>query len=449
MHGYHYHFRRSARQVYREIEQDIRSCLLEMILHLDLDAFFVSAHRSIDKTLIGKKVAVGGRSDQFIFQKHQKKRKAMLSNNGAFVQSLFFSKDKKYDSNFYKDGNRIRGIITTASYEARKYGIKTGISIKEALLLCSDLIVLPPDMMLYHSLSHRLKLFLKRNLPVVEQYSIDEFFADCSGYIDDGNVLEYAKWLQSEIEKKFHLPISIGIAKTKWIAKLATSRAKPKGLLLIEDGFLYDFIKDIAIEEFPGIGKAWVRKLHRYKKFTLDDIYNSKALLYSWGRAGRELYDKVSGDFFESLNAHRDRKSIGISRTFDPLLDREEIKRRIYILSRHLSFIMTKLDAHPTTIHLSVKYEFKERSKKDKTLHRVFSETFLKNEFIKLFDEIDIYKHTKIIRLSLSLSNFKTKQIYSLIDYNSDKTLYNLSKNINSLREKYGLDIVKNAIEFA
>ena len=420
-----------------------------MILHLDLDSFFVSCERTKDKTLLGKEVAVGGRSDQFIFSNHTSNKKAMIANNGAFVASLFFSKKSRYDKEFFKDKDRIRGIITTASYEARRYGIKTGMSIREALLLCPHLIVLPPNMMLYHTLSFKLRHFLEKKLPLVEQYSIDEFFADSFGWVKDEEIFEFAVNLQKEIKTIFSLPISIGIADTKWIAKLATSKAKPNGVKMIPKDKIKEFIKDIPIEDFPGIGRAWRKKLLNYKKYTLLDVYNSKTLLYSWGRAGKELYDKIAGDFKEEINRQKERKSIGISRTFDPILDRDEIRRRIYILVRHLSFILLKVDKKPTTLFLGIKYEFKEKSKKHKTYNRIFTESFLKEEFIKLFNEIDIYKNSKIIRLSLSLSHFYSHKnhIYSLIDYEKDRQMDNLYKRIGRLRERYGIDIVKNARE--
>ncbi len=420
-----------------------------MILHLDLDSFFVSCERTKDKTLLGKEVAVGGRSDQFIFDKHSSGKKAMLANNGAFVPSLFFSKKSQLDKNFFMDGNKIRGIITTASYEARKYGIKTGMSIREALLLCPHLIVLPPDMILYHTLSFKLRHFLEKKLPLVEQYSIDEFFADSFGWVSDSDIEEFAFSLKNDIKKLFGLPISIGIADTKWLAKLATNKAKPNGIKLIKKEDIEKFIRDIPIEEFPGIGRAWKKRLYSYKKYTLGDIYRSKTLLYSWGRAGKELYDKIAGTFKEEINRQKERKSIGISRTFDPILDRDEIKRRIFILARHLSFILLKTDKKPTTLFLGIKYEFKEKSKKHKTYNRIFTESFLKEEFIKLFDEIDIYKNSKIIRLSLSLSHFYSHKnhIYSLIYYEKDIQMDNLYKRVGKLRERYGIDIIKSARE--
>ncbi len=420
-----------------------------MILHLDLDCFFVSAHRTKDSSLLGIPVAVGGRSDQFIFAKHMTNKKAMIANRGAFVPSLFFSKTSRYDKEFFKDGKRIRGIITTASYEARAYGIKTGMSIKEALSLCPTLLVLPPDMILYHTLSFKLKYFLEKELPLVEQYSIDEFFADSFGWIENKDIVNFAYSLKDKVFKKFKLPISIGIANTKSIAKLATSKAKPNGVKIVKKEQIQEFIKDIPIEEFPGIGRAWRKKLYAYKKRTLLDIYNSKKLLYSWGRAGRELYDKISGEFYEPINTQKERKSIGISRTFDPINDRAEIKRRIHILSRHLSFILSKTQKRPTTIFLSIKYEFKEKAKKHKTFNRIFTEKFLKEEFVKLFNEIDIYKNSHIIRLSLSLSNFHShsSHIYSILDLNKDRKYEKLYQNISKIRERYGLDIVKSAVE--
>ncbi len=421
-----------------------------MILHLDLDSFFVSAERTKDKRLLHKEVAVGGRSDQIIFAKNKPNKKVIIANSGAFVPPVFFSKKEHDKSSYFKDKEKIRGIITTASYEARGYGLKTGMSIKEAISLCPKLIVLPPNHLLYHTLSFKLKHFLEKKLPLIEQYSIDEFFAETSGWIDDKDVFDFALTLKNDIKAKFDLPISIGIAKTKWIAKLATNTAKPDGVKIIYPKDIYNFIKDIPIKEFPGIGRSWENKLSRYKKSTLGDVYSSKVLLYSYGREGKELYDKICGKDNDQIEKQKDRKSIGISRTFDPILERKEIKRRIYILSRHLSFILTRIKQRPTTIFLGIKYEFKEKSKKRKTFNRIFTEIFLKQEYIKLFDEIDIYKNSKIIRLSMSLTNFNSHKnhIYSVFDFKEDCIQNNLYAKIGKLREKYGIDIIKHGIEY-
>jgi len=419
-----------------------------MILHLDLDSFFVSAHRTVDKSLLNRPVVVGGRSDPFIFDKGFNKTKVQNQNQGAFVPTLFIRDKEATFEEFFKEGDKLRGIVITASYEARKLGIKTGMSIKEAMSICKNLIVLTPKHSLYHHYSKSLKDFLYTKIPIIEQYSIDEFFTDVDGWIEDDEVLEFAKELKEDIFKTFSLPISIGIAKTKWIAKFATSFAKPNGVKFILPNELDSFLKTTKIEDFAGIGKGFTKKLHSYKKFTLWDIKTSKSLLYSFGRGGKDIYDRVCGEDKDKVIPNKPRKSIGISRTFDPLLDRDEIKRRVIILSRHLCFMVAKYSYIPTTLHLSIRYEYA-KSKKQITFNRLFNEVFFTKEVLKLFGELDIYRQSKIIRISLSLRNFiaHQKTPYSLFEYERDKKFNSLLKQTTKIREKYGIDIIRVASE--
>ena len=130
------------------------------------------------------------------------------------------------------------------------------MSVSEALKWCPNLIVLPPNYPLYHELSHKLKLLLQKEIPTVEQFSIDEFFGDVTGWIDDKDVYNFALHLQKKILDELKLPISIGIAKTKWIAKLATNDAKPNGVLQIQPN---------DIEKYKiKAGKEFFKRLEMY-----------------------------------------------------------------------------------------------------------------------------------------------------------------------------------------
>ena len=161
-----------------------------MIIHLDLDCFFASCERVRNPSLKGKCIAVGGRGDPFIFDKKPSPAKKLMTlNSGAFVPSLFHAEHD--GSNYFKDGDKIRGIITTASYEARAYGVKTAMSVHEALRLCPHLILLPPNHLLYHTMSHELMEYLSSVVPVMEQYSIDEMFGDLRGWIDEDDTYEF------------------------------------------------------------------------------------------------------------------------------------------------------------------------------------------------------------------------------------------------------------------
>jgi DNA polymerase-4 len=177
-----------------------------MKIHLDLDAFFVAAHRSIDSSLLNKPCVVVKRNDKEIFSE---KAKIYNLNKGAFTSEIIVS-EKKLDKNYFLENGKIRGIVVTASYEARKFGIKTGMTLKESLSIYPKLKVILPDYKLYHLLSYKLKLFLKRKIPAVEQYSIDEFFGDLEGWVEEDKIEKFLKELQKEIFQKFKLPISIG-----------------------------------------------------------------------------------------------------------------------------------------------------------------------------------------------------------------------------------------------
>ena len=213
-----------------------------MKIHIDIDCFFVSATRILYPELIGKPVAIGGRSDTKIFSRDAKKQIVNFENSGSFVPTFYKAyeeSDEKVnckaregslgcDLDAFKDKKgRIRGILTTSSYEARAYGVKTAMNIKEALGLCPNLIIKASNMSHYQKLSYELHQFLQTKIPLVEQASIDEFYADLSGWIDDKDIEKFIQNLKDEIKNKIKLPVSIGAAKTKYIAKMATSSAKP------------------------------------------------------------------------------------------------------------------------------------------------------------------------------------------------------------------------------
>ncbi|HEX5622979.1 MAG TPA: DNA polymerase IV, partial [Sulfuricurvum sp.] len=136
-----------------------------MKIHIDLDCFFVSAQRTIDPSLEGKAVAIGGRGDPFIFSHERSNQELLLDNSGSFVGSFFHRYNGDDLAQFIDPDGRIRGILTTASYEARSYGINTGMSIREALVRCPNLIIKSPNMQLYHELSHALHQFLQERIP--------------------------------------------------------------------------------------------------------------------------------------------------------------------------------------------------------------------------------------------------------------------------------------------
>jgi len=426
---------------------------LIMIIHLDLDSFFVSAHRTLDLSLHDKPVAVGGRSNLKIFEKQKVGTKLYNTNVGAFVNPIFYH-DKQDDfQSFFVDHNsdgsqKIRGIVITASYEARACGVKTAMPIAQALQLCPSLTVISPNYLLYHKLSYALYGYLQKEFPQVEQFSIDEFFADVDGWVRDEDVFAFASHLQASIYRKFKLPISIGISSGKWIAKLATNFAKPNGVKLVKTDEIAGFIEDIPIRSFPGIGNGYANRLDKYFITTLGEAIRRKELFYQWKKPGMQLYHRISGDDHEGIYQKSDRKSIGISRTFDPQIDRKEILRRIMIMARHVVFLVYGYGVNPTSYYLKIQYSFMGSVKKTKSVDRIFSEILCKEIFEKLFDKIDIHRES-IIKITLSVSNFSNQKqkTLSLLDLDEDFQRKKISDTLQILRQKYSLDIIKTASE--
>jgi DNA polymerase-4 len=421
-----------------------------VFLHIDIDSFFASAESSQDASLKDKPICVGSRSNLEIFERNRLNIKLMNDNNGAFVAPVFHSDRHKSFENYFVDEiegrKKIRGIVTTASYEARKYGVKTAMPIAQALQLCPHMIVVPPNYPLYHRISHRLHRFLMRYIPQVEQFSIDEFFGDLNGWIEDENVYSFARDLQSDIKKLFDIPVSIGISGSKWIAKLATESAKPFGIYEVKD--IESYIEKIPIKQFPGIGRGYQRRLEDHYIYTLGDVRRNKVLLYSWKKPGIQLYHRVTGTDHEGISIKGERKSIGISRTFDPIYQSEEVRRRVMIMARHIVYMVMEKEVNPTIYSLKINYEYGVKVKQTMRLDRVFSEMLFKKTLLKIYEEIAL-PQMGAIKLSLNVSDFSsyTNRTLSMLELDEDINSHKLSQKLCKLRERFGLDIIKTADE--
>jgi len=421
-----------------------------LFLHIDIDSFFASAERTVDPALKGIPMAVGSRSNLEIFNKKRTNIRLMNENSGAFVTPVFYSDKKKSFESYFIDKingrDKIRGIITTSSYEARKFGVKTAMPIAQALQLCPQMVVVPSNYPLYHKLSHRIHDFMRAHIPKVEQFSIDEFFGDVSGWIKDEDVYVFGEMIKQKMMDEFDIPVSVGISKAKWIAKLATESAKPFGVYEVKD--IDAYIEDMPIKAFPGIGKGFQERLGKHYIKTLGDVKRSKSLFYSWKKPGIQLYHRVTGTDNEPIESRGDRKSIGISRTFDVINDADEIKRRIMIMARHIVYMVMAIEVNPTTFYLKVNYEYGVKVKKSETVNRIFSEHLFKEMLMQMYDEIKV-EHKGAIKISVNVSNFTSqhRKTLSLLDIGEDMEENKLSKEIQKLRERFGLDILKTGNE--
>ncbi len=428
-----------------------------MKIHLDLDCYFVSAERTRYPFLKGKNVVVVKSTDNRIFSK-EKKEGVILGDTGAFNSILEFKNSynpnniiNEWKKQFIDNTGYIHGIVIAKSYECKPYAIKTGTSLKEALYLCPNLIILPSDHLFYQELSQRLKAYLELRIPILEQYSIDEFFGDLNGWINDSDTLEFITNLRNDILAKFDLPITIGASKSKWIAKLLTDTVKPYGVCVVPQEYVYEHTKNIDINDFPGIGKAVSKKLDYYKIKTLGELRSRPLLLESYGKTGTDLYKRICGTDNERVIPYSDRRGIGISRNFQAIASRSEILRRVTILARYLSFTISKLKLNPTTFYFKIRYEYGSKNSQSITKNRLFNEKFLIDLAKEMFSKLDNHITHKIHYIAISASNFSNdhnQKTLSLIDLENDTKFKSLNEKLMKIRDKYGVDIIRYGREF-
>jgi DNA polymerase-4 len=195
------------------------------VMHADLDAFYASVEQLIDPSLKGKPVLVGG------------------------------------------------GIVVAASYEARAFGVSAPMSTRDALALCPRAVVVDGHFDRYLELSEQVMSILDDATPVVEQISVDEAFLDVSGTTHIlGPTSEIARTIRRRVRQEVGLPISIGVASTKFLSKIASARAKPDGLVVVDHGTELNFLHPLPIEALWGVGSVTATKLHRFGIGTIGEL---------------------------------------------------------------------------------------------------------------------------------------------------------------------------------
>jgi DNA polymerase-4 len=245
------------------------------IAHFDLDSFFVSVEMLLDTSLLGKAVVVGGSRD--------------------------------------------RGVVTTCSYEARKFGVRSAMPMRKAMELCPHAIIVKSSYGQYAKYSAWVTNIIASNAPLYEKASIDEFYIDLTGMDTFFNPLEWTIKLRQTIMDETGLPISFGLATNKLVAKIATDEAKPNGYLFVTPGKEKEFLAPLPVEKLGGVGKKSHQTLLGLGIYTIGDIlkFDAGLLEKALGKWGTQLIRQANGLSDSVVSPHRESKSISAENTFE------------------------------------------------------------------------------------------------------------------------------------
>ena len=290
--------------------------VIEPVLHVDLDAFYASVEVQKDPSLAGRPVVVGGAGS--------------------------------------------RGVVMSASYEARAFGIRNAMPAVRARRLCPDTVFLPPDFESYRAHSNRFREVLLSVTPVVEPIALDEAFLDVAGAVLlFGPPEEIAERVRREVRSEVGVTCSVGVAPNKLLAKLASRQAKPDGLVVVRDDEVAAFLEPLPARALWGVGEKTVETLGRLGVKTVGDLARTPPAVIArliGDQHARDLHDLSRGIDGRPVVPYESPKSVSHEETFDVDLDAEEdLLREALALSHRVASRLRKDGYRARTVVLKVR----------------------------------------------------------------------------------------------
>ncbi len=342
-----------------------------LILHVDMDAFFASVEQLDNKNLRGKPVIVGGVSE--------------------------------------------RGVVSTCSYEARKYGIHSAMPIFIARKLCPHGIYLRTRIYRYKEVSSEVFNILKDVTDIIEPLSIDEAYLDITNSRFNSGI-EAANYIKSRVLKEIGLTISIGISYNKFLAKLASDWNKPNGIKIITKDMVPEILLPFPVSKIYGLGKKSAEKLNNMGIFLVKDLYDMPKEFYIeyLGKYGLEIYDRIRGIDNREVEAQRDRKSYGREKTLKiDTKEKEDLLEYLYDFSKEISNQLIRENLEGKTITVKYKTEDFQSHTRSKTLN-FYTNNY--KDIYKVCEEIlnneEIKENIRLI--GVTVSSFKENTVEQL-----------------------------------
>ena len=375
-----------------------------MIIHIDMDAFYASVEQRDDPSLIGKPVIVGG------------------SSSG-------------------------RGVVCAASYEARKFGVRSAMPASQAVRLCPDGIFLKPRMSHYAAISKKLRAIFERYTSLVEPISLDEAFLDVTGSLRlFGDAPNIAHKIKTDIKTETELVASAGVAPNKYLAKLASDLEKPNGFVVVPSNDIQRFLGPLAISRVWGVGKQCLKKFHSVGVNSIGDLQKIPldSLKLIFGVNGEHFYKLARGIDHRKVVPDRDAKSISHESTFYADIDsRETLEAWLIYLLEMVSRRMRQYDIHGRTIQLKIRFSDFRTITRSKTCGQPTNVT---RELLEVATSLlrDTLKpsHDPVRLLGIGVSNLEHLLLRQkmLFDENEHLRDQRLDDSVDRIRERFGND---------
>ncbi|MHB1278079.1 MAG: DNA polymerase IV [Bacteroidia bacterium] len=365
------------------------------IMHMDLDTFFVSVERLLDSRLLGKPILLGGVSD--------------------------------------------RGVVASCSYEARTFGVHSGMSMKMARQLCPEGIVIRGNSGNYMKYSNMVTDIIKETFPLYEKSSIDEFYVDLTGMDRFFGCLKMASETRQRIIRETGLPISFGLSENKTVSKVATGEAKPNNQIKVDLGLEKAFLAPLSIKKIPMVGDKTYQLLCNLgvKKIRTLQQMPPEMLDKVLGKNGLAIWKKANGVDNSPVIPFHERKSISTERTFDKdTIDVEKLKGILTAMAENLAFQLRRGNRVCSCITIKLRYSDFNTYTLQAQIPYTSADHILIPKVLELFERI--YNRRLLVRLiGVRYSNLVTGS-YQMNLFEDNEDLIKLYQAMDKIRSRFG-----------
>ena len=362
---------------------------------MDLDTFFVSVERLMDSRLEGKPILLGGISD--------------------------------------------RGVVASCSYEARTFGVHSGMSMKMARQLCPEGIVIRGNSGNYMKYSNMVTEIIKETFPLYEKSSIDEFYIDLSGMDRFFGCLKMASESRKRIIRETGLPISFGLSENKTVSKVATGEAKPNNQIKVDTGLEKAFLAPLSIKKIPMVGDKTYQLLRNLgvKKIRTLQQMPPEMLEKVLGKNGLAIWKKANGIDSTPVIPFHERKSISTERTFDKdTIDIEKLKGILVAMTENLAFQLRRGNRVCACVTIKLRYSDFNTYTLQAQLPYTSADHILIPKVMELFQRI--YNRRLLVRLIGVRFSHLVSGSYQMNLFEDSEELINLYQAMDKIRDRFG-----------
>jgi DNA polymerase-4 len=371
-----------------------------VVVHMDLDTFFVSVERLKDSRLMHKPVLVGGTGD--------------------------------------------RAVVASCSYEARAFGVHSAMPMRQAKMLCPEAIIVRGDYEHYSKYSNMVTEIIHEKVPLYEKSSIDEFYIDMTGMDKFFGTYTYVQELRNRVIKETGLPLSFGLSENKTVSKVATGEAKPNNHLKIEYGIEKSFLAPLSVRKIPMVGEVTAQLLRKMGIVKIKTVQEMPLEIMDniLGENGKSIWKKANGIDNSPVTPYTERKSISSEETFEnDTIDVKRMKTILAGMTERLAYQLRKENKLTSNVAVKIRYsDFETHTKQLRIPYTSADHTLIK--LVKdLFDKL--YDRRVLIRLIGVRFSGLVSGGYQINLLEDSEHIIKLYQEMDLLRKRFGDGAVK------